>query len=194
MSTLIAAVAATALQNACAHETTPYLAQDFETFDQIEDGWRGLARRDCFVEAADLIAAYRSERSAMLGDRERDGLLWHEGQMRADAGRTEAEIVLFAASREGRSEVMVPYVDATIAFLRGDRAALEAARERLLAVPRPDGFDEAVARFRERFPDREPPEWPLNVHIVDRFVACFRESYAIAYDGACAEAAALEQP
>jgi len=193
MSAVFAVVLAAALQSSCAYETAPFLQQDFQTFDQTDEGWRGLARKDCFVEAAELIAVYHAALAGDLDARERSGLDWHEGQMRAFAGETEAAIELFERTREGRNAVMEAYLDATLAFLEGDRAGLEAARERLLAVPEPEGFAASIATFRERFPDHDPPVWPVNLHLVDRLRACFGESYAIAYSGECDAARAVEE-
>jgi hypothetical protein len=164
-----------------------WLEQDFHTFDQSEDGWRFLGRQDCFTEAADAIAVYRSHHGETLNADQQGGLIWHEGQMRAFAGDEEGAALLFAASRRSEDPVQLYYVEATIAFLNKDRDALMEARENLLAIPQPEGFDAAIARFRQNYPDHTPPEWPLNLNIVDRFVACFEDSYAVAYSG-CDEA------
>lgn len=179
MLSLIAALGAAQ----CDTSNEDWNAQDFATFDQTEAGWRSVARRDCFDEAADLIADYRAYHQGTLSAHELSGLLWHEGQMRAIAGDTQAAITPFATSRRDEDPLQLHYANATIAFLRQDRAALMEARETLAAIPEPEGFAAAMVRFRENYPDDTPPEWPLNLNIVDRFVACFEESYEVAYSG-----------
>ena len=57
------------------------------------------------------------------------------------------------------------YVEATLAFLRGDRETLLARREEIAAGPEMDGF----------IP---------NLNVVDAFVEHFGESYAVAYRAA----------
>ncbi len=47
-----------AISNDCTFQPEPYRDQDHHTSDQSEDGWRGLARQECYSEAAALIAAY----------------------------------------------------------------------------------------------------------------------------------------
>ncbi len=178
---LIAALAVA--DPACAHDPAAYFEQDAETFDQTEEGWRGLARQGCYAEAAELIAAYRDE--ARYDPQWGSGLIWHEGQMRAHAGENEAAADLMMQTRDADNPVMSAYVDASVAFLREDRDALLEAREDLLAVPEPPEFAEAVEQFTENFPDMEPPSWPLNLNIVDWFVACFEYDYATAYGGEC---------
>ncbi|MGP1274232.1 MAG: hypothetical protein ACQRW7_02290 [Caulobacterales bacterium] len=167
----------------CALLGDNWLAQDFHTFDQSEEGWRRLGRQECFTEAADAIALYRSRHGEALNVEQRSGLLWHEGQMRAISGDYEDAINLFEASRRDDDLLHRHYANATIAFLRRDRAALLEARAALAAVPEPEQFAAALVRFRENYPDHTPPEWPLNLNIVDRFIACFEESYEVAYAG-----------
>jgi hypothetical protein len=107
------------------------MALNIHAFDQdLNGGWRPIAARDgCVGEAADLIRAYRefvTSRTLIL--------YWHEGQLRAQLGETEAAIALFEQSRYEPADDEYGwnhYVDATIAFLRHDRPALEAARGRL---------------------------------------------------------------
>jgi hypothetical protein len=111
---------------------------DQNAFDQdMAGGWRALsARPGCASAAADLIRAYRLRGHANFPSL----LLWHEAQLRATAGETAKAIHLMNASRHppnqaGLDDGWNHYVDATIAFLGNDRAALLAARASLLRMP-----------------------------------------------------------
>lgn len=162
----------------CAHDRAALLALDRQAFDQdMDGGWRRLAAREgCALAAADLIRDYREIHPSDPGI-----LYWHEGQLRANAGQAGQAIALFERSRKADDPFgWNPYVDASIAFLRGDRPALLAAREALMRVPRPAGFAP-----RDR--DGRPIEirWPPNLHVVDRLIACFGRGYRVAYSGTC---------
>ena len=112
----------------------------------------------------------------------------HEGQLRAGLGQTEAATRLMMAgvnpemSRSGFSD----YALGTIAFLHQDRPGLMAARERLAALPKPAGFDQAAERYKATY--GFDLEWPVNLKILDGFIACFDRPYDEAY-GSCAAAA-----
>jgi hypothetical protein len=152
------------------------MALGVQAFDQnMEGGWRELARRPgCEERAAELIAAYREaiQRRMSL-------LYWHEGQLRAGLGQNEAAIRLMDLSRKPDDDSWNFYVDATIAFLRGDRPALTAERDRLAALPAP-------ADFREQtLPSGYRVRWPMNLDVVDGLVRCFGQSYRDAYGARC---------
>lgn len=147
------------------------LALGIHAFDQdMNGGWRPLAAREgCAGEAAELIRKYRE----FVENRTRI-LYWHEGQLRARIGETERAIELFDRSRRRNSDEYGwnHYVDATIAFLRRDRSALEAARARLA---------------RSTIPEWErsrPNPQPMNMHVVDRLITCFGRTYQEAYGAA----------
>lgn len=115
--------------------------------------------------------------------------MWHEGQVRAELGETDAAISLMERARHAPVEHGFNqddwniYVDATIAFLRGDKASLLRARERLANFPWPVGHsytDEKGVRHTTR-----PPNWPPNLNVVDGLVRCFGHPYAEAYRQAC---------
>ena len=74
---------------------------------------------------------------------------------------------------------MRDYAAATVAFLRMTRPALLAARAKLVAEPKPDGWDEAVAELKA---SGETVLWPLNLEVVDGMILCFDKPYAEAYD------------
>lgn len=173
----------------CAHDPAAMLALNVRTFDQDRTtGWRSLADREgCKAAAADLIAAYRDANAGSLSQQEQRSLRWHEGQMRAAAGQTEAAISLFETTRRGGmgpyDRVMDLYLDATLAFLRRDRTALEQARADLVAVPQPDSFAAAVERTRTMYGDEaaNAMRWPSNLDFVDGFLTCFDRPYSEAY-------------
>ena len=172
---------------ACGYDRAGMLALDYERFDQDRaEGWRPLADRPgCELAAAEALAAYRTENAGKIDDRQRRSLMWHEGQLRAAAGQTPTAIDLMDLSRVGEPYIEnVLYAEATIAFLRGDRAALLKARATLAALPKPEGFDIAVAKAKER--SGLTVTWPPNLEVVDRLVACFGRPYAEAYGQGCA--------
>jgi hypothetical protein len=175
---LAAAVAAAPPTNPCAYDRGRLLALDQNAFDQdLKGGWRVLAENPrCYVAAADLIRDYREAHHSM------DSILfWHEGQMRAEAGQSEAAIALFERSRAKNPDWFGWnfYVDGTVSFLRHDRAQLQAARDKLAALPRP-------ADFHPIGPDGKPFQikWPPNLNVLDGFLACFNSSYEKAYGSA----------
>jgi len=161
----------------CDYDHDRLMALDEQAFDQdMEDGWRPVSRAGCPGLAADLIRDYRKH-----NDNHARILLWHEGQMRAEAGQTEKAIPLLdQARREGDDPGgWNYYVDGTIAFLKGDRDTLQAARDALAEVPKPDDFTEPVDA------DGNPVDisWPFNLPLLDRFLECFDSDYTEAYSG-----------
>lgn len=158
----------------CSYNHAQLLALDYEAFDH--EGWRSLAAiDDCKLAAADLIRDYRGAHPDLSADNMR-GLSWHEGQMRAAFGDYEGAIPLLSV--DNPDPAMRDYAAATVAFLRHDKAALLAARAQLIAEPKPDGWDEAVAELKA---NGETILWPLNLEIVDGLIACFDKPYAEAY-------------
>ena len=165
---------------ACSYDRQAMMALGQHDFDQdLQGGWRPLAdRAGCRLVAADLIRDYR--RAHRSEDRI---LFWHEGQLRALEGHTEAAISLFEHARRSDSDVIGwnHYVDATIAFLRRDRSGVLAARARLVALPRPENFVRVDSAGR-------PLVWPLNLRIIERFVSCLGRTYAKALgDSSCSD-------
>lgn len=185
---LLAASSTAQEEPACRVDPSPYLEMEVDAFDQSETGWRGIARQRCYAEAADLIGLYVADRVEPQHPRYAQ-LIWHQAQMEAHAGNYDAALALFRQSRAINVAAADPTdtlkADATIAFLEGDIDALHKARAALLDLPEPDGFADAIARFRENYPDRPPPTWPLNLDILDRLIACFGYSYEVAYAGRC---------
>lgn len=170
----------------CAPDAQIMLLQDYGTFGQTGRGWRAVDRQPgCEAAAADLIARFRDFQRTMLGAPEAQMLRWHEGQVRAGLGQDAAALALFATTHDATPEgVWNPYVDATIAFLKKDRAALTAARAQLAAVPSPPNFEALAADYEPRTGRR--PVWPPNLDVVDALITCFDRSYREAYaDPAC---------
>ena len=165
----------------CLQPDAAMLALPLHDFDQTPAGWRSLDAEGCEAVGADAIARYREVNRERLANEDLGTLIWHEGQLRAAAGQTDAAIALMLEGRDGESEAIQPYVDATVAFLRQDRAALLDAHERLLGLPVPDYFAAAAERYRVNYPDLPPLVWPLNLNKVEGFIACFDRPYREAY-------------
>lgn len=170
----------------CAHDRAAALALDETAFDQdLNGGWRSLSAKGCVREAADLIRDWRIAHKAT-----QPVLNWHEGQLRARAGQTKEALVLFDHSRktaqEDRGAGWNLYVDGSIAFLRNDRPAFDAARAKLAALPQPADFDP-----HPKGPDGKPilmPDgrpftvpWPPNLNVLDRLARCWGQDYQAAY-------------
>jgi len=174
----------------CRYDEAAMLALDERAFDQTPtSGWRPLAAAGCDLVAADAIAAWRASHA---GDPRTAGLLnWHEGQLRANAGQTAPAIALFEAARKPLPEDMGfgwnLYVDGSIAFLRRDLAGLDTARAKLAALPRPAGYAPVGVDGKPR-----AYAWPMNLNILDGFVACWNRGYKQAY--ACAKPAVRTLP
>jgi hypothetical protein len=185
----------------CSYDKAAMLALDENAFDQDVGngggGWRALeGRPGCEAATAELLAAYRAahpEGSTTLA--------WHEGQVRADLGQDEQAIALFEAARKPAERDLAGwnlYVDASIAFLKHDRAALQAARDALAQVAYPGGDGApALKDGYVEFPavDGQPAmrvRWPPNIDVVDGFLACFDKPYKEAYRSECRPHAAVE--
>ncbi|MCR5874961.1 hypothetical protein LRS10_12710 [Phenylobacterium sp. J426] len=178
---LAAALAATAPD--CSYDRSALLALDQQAFDQDpKGGWRAIANRPgCEAAAADLLRDYRlaHPRSSNEGI-----LYWHEGQLRAFAGDAPSAAPLLAKSRKVTdTAAWNPYVDATIAFLEGDKPRLLAARETLIAATPPPTWAQTVADAEARFGVRF--SWPPNLDVVDGLIACFGRPYREAYVSPC---------
>lgn len=158
----------------CLYDRKAMLALGEDAFDQdMTGGWRTLSDKGCTLVAADLIADYRA-----VHPRIRRTFLsfWHEGQLRAEAGQTRRAIALFSRARKTLAEDAGfgwnLYVDGSIAFLRHDRTALQSARDRLAALPKPDGVPATL-------------RWPMNLNVLDGFLPCFGKDYRTAYGSTC---------
>lgn len=151
-----------------------------QDFDQNETkGWRSVsAKPECRIAAADLIREYRKANSGKLLPHQLHLNYWHEGQLRAIEGQTDAAVPLLLAGANPDSIDGFPhYAMATVAFLQRDLSALKAARARLAALPVPEWF-EATKRDA---PAAREMRWPLNLDVVDGLIKCFGKPYSEAY-------------
>lgn len=176
-SLALAAASAAGSAPSCSYDRAALLALDQPAFDQdLRGGWRALAAKGCDREAAELIRQWREAHRAT------DTILfWHEGQLRANAGDYALAIPLFERGRHAPDEDATwgwnLYVDGSIAFLRGDRPALEAARARLAELPRPADLPEV----RDANGTPVVIDWPMNLHVLDALLRCWGQSYRRAY-------------
>jgi len=174
----------------CDVDRARLLALDETQFDQdMAGGWRALSSRPgCTLAAADLLRDYR------LAHRSSAGLLaWHEAQLRAFAGQSKEAIALMEDARKPAQADRAGwnlYVDATIAFLRKDRPALENARRALAQVPAPVG--EGIPPVRDGYMEadfangqKRRIRWPPNIDVVEGLLHCFDKPYEDAYADAC---------
>ncbi|TIX50035.1 hypothetical protein [Alteraurantiacibacter aquimixticola] len=173
----------------CIEDPEALLAMSFEDFDQgvrpdgdgprQEWGWRPLARQEgCYTAVAVLLSQWRERNGANLHPFHQGALLLHEGQLRAGGGDYAAAISLIEERRAMESDAAgKAYFDAMIAFLRSDREALLAARERLLAVPEPPNWSETQRLFREQA--GQEMTWPINIEATDTLVRCFGKPYPV---------------
>lgn len=105
-------------------------------------------------------------------------LYWHEGQLRAELGETDEAIALLEKDRRPTDvSGWNDYVDATIAFLRNDRTGLLAARDRLAKRPLPPDMKWVDAKGAPV----AVTNWPENLDVVDRLIACFGQGYRVGY-------------
>lgn len=173
----------------CVKEPDSYLALSFEEFDQgvrpvaggarQEWGWREVARQEgCETAAAMLISQWRDRHGASLNPFQKSFSAFHEGQLRAGGGDNAGAIPLIEEGRLFFSDTAgQAYVDAMVAFLRSDRDALIAARERLLALPEPPDWPEFQRRVKEQA--GQDMKWPRNIEVTDTLVRCFGKAYPV---------------
>lgn len=166
----------------CAYDKDAMMALTQKEFDQnFTNGWRKVAVPGCEEAAADLIRDWRIHHN-----RKDTILFWHEGQLRAEAGHYQSAIKLFKQSRKTRTADAGwgwnIYVDGSIAFLRGDKRALDTATKKLANLPKPANMGGTVDI------DGNPveTEWPLNLHVLEGFLRCWGQIYSQAY--ACPKA------
>ncbi|MFA6122440.1 hypothetical protein [Sphingomonas sp.] len=177
MTLLLAILAqAAAAAQGCQYDRSALMALDQNAFDQdITGGWRKLELDGCEVEAANLIRDWRMAHKATESI-----LFWHEGQLRADIGQTAAAIALFQQSyktvQQDHGLGWNLYVDGTIAFLERDRQAFDAAKAKLIALPR-------SGNLTMQGPNGQPIplKWPLNLNVFEGLERCWEQPYKVAY-------------
>lgn len=179
-------------KSACLNPDTDYLAMDFMAFDQtMNEGWRAVANKQhCRAEAADLIHRYATQKSGVSAGM-LSTLRWHEGQLRAEAGQNARAVAMFEQTFKPEKKDRTGwnyYVAATIAFIEQDKAALLASRAQLANLEKP-----ADMNFEDADGNPIDIPWPPNLHVVDRFIACFGKSYSEAYGDCEAEPSSIEE-
>ncbi|MGY0635260.1 hypothetical protein [Luteimonas sp. A478] len=184
--------AAESLGEKCSYDQEELLSLDEAAFDQDlpSGGWRQVGSiPGCEAAAAELIAAYRARHPDSSST-----VAWHQGQMLASAGMNEQAIPALEIAKKDPARDIAGwnhYVDATIAFLSGEKERLEWARDQLAAVPydAASGMPPLVDGYIE-FPTQpdQPPirmRWPPNLDVVEGLVKCFGKSYSEAYGASC---------
>ena len=120
-------------------------------------GWRELSRTGCTDAALALLGAYAAANAARLTEAQRLELSFHSGQTLAFAGRENEALRHFeAAASSSAPNEWQTYVAATLAFLRHD----------------PDAMDAARAAYARIAPGS------MRLRIIDGFIACANEPYA----------------
>jgi hypothetical protein len=133
------------------------LALSFQEFDQADgSGFRLLLEQKRHVEAAELIEDYFNRHRGNLTERERVSLQFHAGQLYGIVGNARKAVPHLKKARyereptpDGHPPYWNDYVDATSAFIRGDRRGVIEARKRMGAMNH--GFHRLVDSFIENF-------------------------------------------
>ena len=158
-------------------------------FDQdMQGGWRPYADTPgCERAAADLIIAYIGH-SPHYDPQSHAIIRWHAGQMLATADERELAVEYLDSTRSTHLAWNL-YVDATIAFLRSDREAAEAARAELAGQLPSEAEMESRRQFLANNPRITMPEGfverPQNLAVVDAMLARWGRPYSEAYGQRC---------
>jgi len=133
-------------------------ALPYQAFDSRDGpfGWRSLNAAGCTDAALALLADYAAANDTRLTDEQSLELAFHAGQVLAFAGRETEAIPYFEQATSGEAPPgWQAYVAATLAFLRQDATALEAARN----------------AYAQIAPDS------VRLAIIDGLIACHDEAY-----------------
>jgi len=153
------------LAAACGHKSP--LNLDYNSFDQRPGrGWRQLAEKGQFLEAAELIDEYIAKHKD-LDMSQRPNLNFHAAQMYAFADDYKTAIDRLNNSTYAFEPPELPlrwnaYVNATIAFLKKDIDRLKECRKEIAEGPTFEGKK-------------------ANLDVVDRLIKYFDEPYSKAY-------------
>ena len=138
MSLIVALVLAAA--SPCAVPPSEEAAQralPYAEFDGRMDpfGWRALVAAGCTDSAVSLLAQYSEANRDRLTPAQRREVAFHRGQALAMGGREQEAIAPLEQALDAEAPAeWAAYVRATLAFLRRDGAALEAARASYAAL------------------------------------------------------------
>lgn len=106
--------------------------ESFQQFDQsLDSGWRVLELQSKYSEAIALIQDYQEANSAKLLRWQNASLAFHLGDLYALAGDGEQAIAAYRQALASNAAGNPAYIQAFIAFLSQDHAALLKARETL---------------------------------------------------------------
>lgn len=168
------AACAEARVDSCRASADAMLEMSFHDFDQGTGGWRSMDNSlACSDHADDVLAEYRARRGPGLGPANVSLLMWHEAQVLAAQGDTARSVDLMKrAAYPGEPQWQQLYREGSIAFLQGDLALLQAARNRLSRLPRDPGLIVA---------DGQDAVWPPNLDVLDGMISCFGKPYSVAY-------------
>lgn len=167
-----------------------------KAFDQdFNGGWRAISYQDgCEDIAAEMIKAYILY-SEPVPPTNIGILRWHTAQTKAGAGFYNEAIALMRGTYK---KVEAPldnadqwnlYVDGSIAFLEGNKPALQAARDKLASAPVTESMKASRQKFLKDNPNITMPEnfidAPQNLAPLNSLLLCWGQSYSKAY-GHCA--------
>jgi len=139
-------------------EEAAQTALPYSDFDGREGpfGWRALAAAGCVDSAVSLLARYAEVNRARLASAQRREIAFHIGQALAMVGREQEAIAPLEQALDADAPAeWATYVKATLAFLRRDLAALQAARASYAALA----------------------PGSMRLRIIDGLVACANEPY-----------------
>lgn len=143
---------------------------EYKEFDQsMGKGWRAWGDRGCFQIAIDLLDEYFRVHEIKLLDWQKNIIIWHSGQMSGFLGdykiaRDKFKKCIKPNEPKDTKILWNDYVYATIAFLDKDLVELKKRRDIIANGPSLDGKK-------------------ANLNVVDNFLKCPNEPYAIAYSG-----------
>ncbi len=160
--------------DSCEARAEAMLDLSFAAFDQGVDGWRSLdGSLACSDYADDVLAQYRSGHGPGLGPANASLLMWHEAQVLAVQGDSARSIgLMHQAAYLGEPQWQQLYREGSIAFLKGELAQLQTARDRLSRLPRDESLIVA---------DGKAVAWPPNLDVLDGLISCFGKPYSVAY-------------
>lgn len=112
-------------------ESATILPASYDDFDQKTDGaasWRAIMNRGCYATSASLIVRYLDHNRSVLTEEQVRTLNFHAAQTFALGGRDNDAAPFFERSRGGASREWNEYVNASLEFVRHDRAKFDGAR------------------------------------------------------------------
>lgn len=163
----------------------------YRDFDQdFKGGWRAIDYKDgCGPVAAHILKSYLTASKNRFTDHT-SSVKWHAGQVLAGIGRYEEARTYFEQTYKSADSLgdWNLYVDGTIAFIKRDKSALIAARDKLAKIPVPEALKNARRQFLKDNPNITMPKGfidePGNLSVLNQLITCFDKPYSEAY-GKC---------